>query len=218
MFGERLNRFTARVEAEGRTELVHVKNTGRLGELLRHGAQVWLSRADSPGRRTAYDLVTVRREDGLLFNVDSQAPNRIVQDWLQTLAFDELHPEYRYGASRMDFFMRRGETCWLMEVKGCTLLRDGIGLFPDAPTERGVRHLRELTAAVRDGYRAILAFVIQMDGVAEVRANRAADPAFANALAEAADRGVRILSLPCHVTPDSLTLQPQEALYDTFAN
>ena len=212
VFLERLNRFVARVERDGRVEAVHVKNTGRCRELLVPGCEVWLARSANPARKTKYDLVTVRKENGVLFNVDSQAANAVTLEWLQRQDWDEVHPEYAFGESRIDFFMRRGNGRYLMEVKGCTLERNGIGFFPDAPTGRGTKHVRELIRAAVEGYRAILAFVIQMDGVYEVRPNRETDPAFADAMEDAVRRGVRVLFLPCHVEADSLavTAAPDE--------
>ena len=206
VFLERPNRFIARVELDGKTETVHVKNTGRCRELLIPGSEVWLTRSGNPARKTKYDLVAVRKGNGILFNIDSQAANTVTLEWLREQEWDEIRPEYTYGASRVDFFMRRGTEKYLMEIKGCTLERDGTGFFPDAPTERGAKHVRELMHAAAVGYHAILAFVIQMDGVYEVRPNRETDPAFADALEEAARHGVRILFLPCHVEPDSLTI------------
>ena len=206
MFLERPNRFIARVELDGRIETVHVKNTGRCRELLIPGCEVWLAGSGNPDRKTKYDLIAVRKQTGALFNIDSQAPNRVALEWLQGQSWDGLHPEHTYGESRMDFYMRRGGREYLMEVKGCTLERDGIGYFPDAPTARGTKHIRELTRAVREGYTAILAFVIQVDGVTEVRPNRETDPAFSAALDEAVCHGVKILFLPCHVEPDMLTV------------
>ena len=206
VFLERINRFTARAELDGKTETVHVKNTGRLRELLIPGSEVWLARSDNPARKTRYDLIAVRKRDGVLYNIDSQAANTVTLEWLRRQDWDEIRPEYRYGASRVDFFMRKGERKVLMEVKGCTLERDGTGYFPDAPTERGVKHLRELAHAVESGWEAVRAFVIQMDGVSEVRPNRDTDPAFAGALEEAVRRGVKIRFLTCHAEPDSLTV------------
>ena len=206
VFLERPNRFIARVEMDGKTETVHVKNTGRCRELLIPGSEVWLTRSGNPARKTKYDLVAVRKGNGILFNIDSQAANTVTLEWLREQEWDEIRPEYTYGVSRVDFFMRRGTEKYLMEIKGCTLERDGTGLFPDAPTERGAKHVRELMHAAAEGYHAILAFVIQMDGVYEVRPNRETDPAFADALEEAARNGVYILFLPCHVEPDSLTV------------
>ena len=209
VFLERLNRFVARVELDGKTETVHVKNTGRCRELLIPGSEVWLTRSGNPERKTKYDLVAVRKQNGVLFNIDSQAANAVTLEWLRRQDWDEIHPEYTYGASRVDFFMRKGDRKYLMEVKGCTLERDGVGYFPDAPTERGTKHIRELTRAAAEGYTAILAFVIQMDGVSEVRPNRETDPAFASALEEAVLRGVEVRFLACHVEPDSLTITQQ---------
>ena len=204
----RPNRFVATVWLDGIEEAVHVKNTGRCRELLTPGAEVWLAAPGTLGRKLRYDLVTVRKKSGLLVNIDSQAPNKVAAEWLQTQAFDRVRPEYSYGGSRIDFLMTRGDERFLMEVKGCTLEMGGVGYFPDAPTERGVRHLYELTAAAREGCHAILAFVIQMDGVVEVRPNEATHPAFAEALNEAEAAGVRVIFIPCHVEPDGLEARP----------
>ena len=202
----RLNRFVASVMLDGRKEAVHVKNTGRCKELLLPGAEVWLTEPGTPGRKYRYDLVAVKKQNNLLINIDSQAPNKAAKEWLQTQDFDQVIPEYRYGDSRIDFFMRRGNEKYLMEVKGCTLELNGTGFFPDAPTERGVKHLHELMKAVRDGYIPLLAFVIQMDGVKEVRPNIAIHPGFGTALEEAKAAGMKVLFLPCHVEPDELTV------------
>ena len=207
-FIERLNRFAASVEMDGHRETVHVKNTGRCRELLVPGAEVWLTAPGNPARRTKYDLVAVRKANGVLYNIDSQAPNKAAAQWLETRGYDRILPEYTYGASRIDFYMERGAQRFLMEVKGCTLEVDGVGYFPDAPTGRGVKHLRELAGAVRAGYHAILAFVIQMDGVTEVRANVQTHPAFGEALEAAKSAGVQVLFLPCHVEPDRLEILP----------
>ncbi len=206
VFLDRPNRFIAHAELNGKTETVHVKNTGRCRELLLPGAEVYLTAPGTSGRKTAYDLISVRKENGLLVNIDSQAPNRAAQEWLMKQSFDEIVPEYRYGDSRIDFLMHRGNEHWLMEVKGCTLEIGGTGYFPDAPTERGVRHIHELMHAAEDGYHAVLAFVIQMDGITEVRPNEQTHPEFARAFREAGAAGVKILFLPCHVEPDSLTV------------
>ena len=204
VFVNRPNRFIAKVSLDGREETVHVKNTGRCRELLIPGAEVWLTAPGSPGRKTVYDLVAVRKSNGLLINIDSQAPNRVAREWLETQCFDRVIPEFPYGDSRIDFCMLRQGRQYLMEVKGCTLERDGIGYFPDAPTERGVKHLHELIRAAQEGTRAMLAFVIQMDGVEEVRANMETHPAFGTALEKAKTAGVDVLFLPCHVEPDSI--------------
>ncbi len=206
IFLDRPNRFIANVDIEGHIETVHVKNTGRCKELLIPGCEVWLNAPGTLGRKTKYDLVAVRKDNGILFNIDSQAPNKVVNEWLQGQDYDAVVPEYTYGDSRIDFYMTRGEEQFLMEVKGCTLEVDGIGYFPDAPTKRGVKHLRELTKATKDGYKAILTFVIQMDGVSEVRPNIETHPEFGTALAEAKATGVEVLFLKCHVEPDLLEI------------
>jgi sugar fermentation stimulation protein A len=205
-FLNRPNRFIAEVDMDGHREIVHVKNTGRCKELLIPGCEVWLTAPGTSDRKTKYDLVAVRKKNGILFNIDSQAPNRVVKEWLSDRGYDKVIPEYTYGDSRIDFYMERGNDRYLMEVKGCTLEVDGIGYFPDAPTERGVKHLHELTAAVKKGYRAILAFVIQMDGVSEVRPNVSTHREFGIALDEAKAAGVEVLFLKCHVEPDSLVI------------
>ncbi|SKB72884.1 sugar fermentation stimulation protein A [Lachnospiraceae bacterium] len=205
-FLRRPNRFIAEVDIDGHKETVHVKNTGRCRELLIPGCEVWLTEPGTPGRKTRYDLVAVRKSTGALFNIDSQAPNKVAKEWLDTQGYDKVIPEYKYGDSRIDFYMECDGEKYLMEVKGCTLEIDGVGYFPDAPTERGVKHLRELTAAVEKGYKAILAFVIQVDGVSEVRANVDTHPEFGTALEEAKNAGVEVLFLKCHVEPDLLVV------------
>ena len=207
VFLSRPNRFVAKVLLDGRENSVHVKNTGRCRELLLPGAEVWLTAPGTPGRKYQYDLVAVRKDNGLLINIDSQAPNRAAAEWLMRHDYDQIIPEYRFGDSRIDFFMKRQDEQFLMEVKGCTLEVDGIGYFPDAPTERGVKHLRELIKAEQAGYHAALAFVIQMDGIEEVRANTDMHPEFGTALEEAKKAGVKVMCLPCHVEPDRLEVQ-----------
>ncbi|MBR3076676.1 MAG: DNA/RNA nuclease SfsA [Oscillospiraceae bacterium] len=206
IFLSRPNRFTAWVVVDGVEERVHVKNTGRCRELLIPGAEVWLTRAEHPARKTKYDLIAVRKKNGVLFNIDSQAPNQVVREWLEGQGFDRILPEYRFGQSRIDFCLQRGAERWLLEVKGCTLERDGIGFFPDAPTARGAKHLQELTAALSQGWHAAVAFVMQADGMKTVLPNAETDPVFAAALTEAEQAGVRILSLPCHAEPDRLEI------------
>ena len=206
-FIDRPNRFLARVELGGAVETVHVKNTGRCRELLVPGAEVWLESTDKPERRTKYDLIAVRTHTGVLFNIDSQAPNRVVREWLAGQGYTKIVPEYRCGDSRIDFYLERsGERC-LMEVKGCTLEVDGIGYFPDAPTQRGVKHLRELIQAKQEGYHTSIAFVIQMAGVIEVRPNATMHPEFALAFEEAKAAGVEVFHLRCRVEPDELVIE-----------
>ena len=209
VFLDRPNRFVAHVELDGAVETVHVKNTGRCQELLVPGAAVRLEASDHPARKTKYDLVAVRKNGRGWVNIDSQAPNKVVGEWLQTQDYDRIRPEYLYGNSRIDFYMEKGDRKYLMEVKGCTLEVDGVGYFPDAPTERGVRHLRELTQAQGEGYRCTAAFVIQMEGIAEVRPNWETHPEFGRALAEAKAAGVRVLFLQCSVGRESLQIVGQ---------
>ena len=210
-FIDRPNRFTAHVELNRQIETVHVKNTGRCRELLWPGAEVWLTAPETAGRKTRFDLVAVRKENGLLINIDSQAPNRVVREWLERQDYDRIVPEYTFGASRIDFYLERGEEKTLMEVKGCTLERDGTGYFPDAPTERGVKHLRELAGAAREGFHAVIAFVIQMNGITTVRANVRTHPEFGEAWEAAEAAGVKTLFLPCLVEPDGLRVLEKEA-------
>lgn len=206
IFIKRPNRFIAEVDIDGHREIVHVKNTGRCKELLVQGCEVWLNAPGTPDRKTRYDLVAVRKNTGVLFNIDSQAPNKVVKEWLDRQDYDKIVPEYTYGDSRIDFYMEKAGEPYLMEVKGCTLEFDGIGYFPDAPTERGVKHLRELAKAARAGIKARLAFVIQMDGISEVRPNITTHPEFGIALSEAQEAGVEVLFLKCHVEPDLLEI------------
>ena len=211
IFLDRPNRFLAHVDVEGRTETVHVKNTGRCRELLLPGAEVWLTAPGTEGRKTKYDLVTVRKNSGILVNIDSQAPNAAAREWLDGQGYDRILPEYRYGGSRIDFYLERGGGRTLMEVKGCTLERDGVGYFPDAPTERGVKHLRELAGAAREGFHAVIAFVIQMNGITTVRANVRTHPEFGEAWKAAEAAGVKTLFLQCLVEPDGLRVLEKEA-------
>ena len=211
-FHSRPNRFIAKVWIEGKLETVHVKNTGRCRELLLPGAKVILEVSDNPKRKTKYDLISVYKENLGWVNIDSQAPNKVVKEWLDKQEFSLIKPEYIYGDSWIDFYMERGSQKYLMEVKGCTLEIDGVGYFPDAPTERGVKHLRELTKAIREGYRCIAAFVIQMEGIHEVRANVETHREFGEALEEARAAGVEVLCLSCRVTEDSLEVIEEEVL------
>ena len=183
-FISRPNRFIAQVEIDGHTETVHVKNTGRCKELLIPGCEVWLTAPDTPNRKTKYDLVAVKKDNGILINIDSQAPNKVAREWLNTQEYDIVIPEYTYGDSRIDFYMERGKKRYLMEVKGCTLEVDGIGYFPDAPTERGVKHLRELTKSIKEGYHTILAFPPECF----LRAVKAHPPSAAGTLPQIPDR------------------------------
>ena len=206
IFIDRPNRFIAHVDIEGVVNTVHVKNTGRCKELLIPKTPVRLEVSDNPNRKTLYDLVAVYKKNFGWINMDSQAPNKVVKEWLETKDYDYIKPEYKYGDSRIDFYMRKGNQEYLMEVKGCTLEIDGIGYFPDAPTTRGIKHLRELIKAKRVGYECAVAFVIQMEGINEVRPNIDTHPEFGVALQEAKEAGVKILYLTCKVGRDTLEI------------
>ena len=204
-FIERPNRFIAHVLLEGEEAICHVKNTGRCRELLVPGARVILNRGTNRSRKTAFDLVSVYKGDRLI-NMDSQAPNIIAAEYLPRLFPDleMLKREVVCGDSRFDFYGIRNGRPFYLEVKGVTLERSGLVLFPDAPTERGVKHLRELTALQRNGMAAYVLFVVQMSDVIALRANRETHPAFADALLAARDAGVGILAVDCIVTPDTV--------------
>ena len=208
-FLDRPNRFVAHVDIQGTAQTVHVKNTGRCRELLVPGAQVWCQRAEASGRKTKYDLIAVRKGSRLI-NMDAQAPNLAAGEWLAAGGLgpvETLRPETVYGGSRFDFsFTRQGRPCFL-EVKGVTLENDGVCAFPDAPTERGVKHLHELARAAGEGYGAYVLFVIQMADVNLFRPNDATDPAFAQALRQAAGQGVEIYAMDCAVTPEEMRLR-----------
>ena len=204
IFIDRPNRFIAHAEVNGKLELVHVKNTGRCRELLIPGVKVVLEKNNSSTRKTEYDLIMVYKKNIGWINIDSQAPNKIVYEWLLNKNYQLIRPEYVYENSRFDFYMEKGKKRFLMEVKGCTLEMDGVGYFPDAPTERGVKHLRELSRARQEGYDCSVVFVIQMNGIKEVRANASMDPQFAKALEYASESGVKVIFLPCFVTKDSV--------------
>ena len=206
IFIDRPNRFIAHVDIEGVVNTVHVKNTGRCKELLIPKTPVRLEVSDNPNRKTLYDLVAVYKKNFGWINMDSQAPNKVVKEWLETKDYDYIKPEYKYGDSRIDFYMRKGNQEYLMEVKGWTLEIDGIGYFPDAPTTRGIKHLRELIKAKRAGYECAIAFVIQMEGINEVRPNIDTHPEFGVALQEAKEAGVKILYLTCKVGRDTLEI------------
>lgn len=208
-FVERLNRFSAVVEVDGVREIVHVKNTGRCRELLQRGKNVVLQRAQNLSRKTQFDLISVYKDGLGWVNIDSQAPNYVVREWLESgdsifRRIDYMKPEFTFGDSRMDFYLECGYRRILLEVKGCTLEIDGIGYFPDAPTQRGIRHLRELAMAVKEGYESYIAFVIAMPGVTRVLPNVKTHPEFALALSESVKAGVQVLHLPCRVSQDEL--------------
>ena len=208
-FLARPNRFIAHVEIGGQAEVVHVKNTGRCRELLPVGAEVWCQQSNNPSRKTKFDLITVRKGQRLI-NMDSQAPNIAAREWLLAGGLgdiSDLKAEYTHGDSRYDFsFLKDGRRCFL-EVKGVTLETEGICAFPDAPTQRGAKHLRGLTRAVQEGYGGYVLFVIQMSDVSHLHPNDATDPRFGEALREAAAAGVQVLATDCAVTVDSMAIR-----------
>ena len=209
IFLARPNRFVAHIEIEGQTEVCHVKNTGRCRELLPAGAQVWCQKSANPNRKTKYDLIAVQKGDRLI-NMDSQAPNTAAGEWIRSGGMgnvEQVRAETVHGDSRFDFsFILDGKQCFLFFFV-VTLETDGICAFPDAPTERGVKHLRGLTAAVAEGYKAYVLFVVQMENVRYLHPNDETDPAFGAALREAAAAGVQVLAMDCKVTPESMTLR-----------
>ena len=209
VFLSRPNRFIAHVQIEGQTEVVHVKNTGRCRELLVPGCRVYCQRSGNPNRKTKFDLIAVEKGERLI-NMDSQAPNQAAGEWLRGGGLGELsdlRAEVKHGDSRYDFsFLKDGKRCFL-EVKGCTLEQDGVCAFPDAPTERGAKHIRGLTAAVGEGYGGYILFVIQMSDVKYIRPHDETDPAFGAALREAAAAGVQVLAMDCAVTEDTMEIR-----------
>jgi len=208
-FLARPNRFIAHVRIGGETQICHVKNTGRCRELLTQEAKVWCQESRNPNRKTKFDLITVQKGDRII-NMDSQAPNIAAGEWLRKGGLGEianLQSEFTHGDSRFDFtFEKDGRQCFL-EVKGVTLENDGVCAFPDAPTERGTKHIRGLIHAAQEGYGAYILFVIQMADVKYIHPNDKTDPAFGAALREAAENGVQVLAMDCAVTPDTMELR-----------
>ena len=209
-FINRPNRFIANVDIEGAPTVCHVKNTGRCRELLIPGATVFLEKSDNPERKTQYDLIAVYKEENL-FNIDSQAPNKVFGEWLTSgkscfESITNIKPECKYGNSRFDFYIEADGRKIFAEVKGVTLENDGILSFPDAPTERGTKHIRELCDCIENGYEAVVAFVIQTKNAKYFTPNADHDPAFAQELKNAHRKGVRIIALCCDVTSDSLSI------------
>lgn len=208
-FLSRPNRFIANVEIDGKSEVCHVKNTGRCKELLVEGCIVWLEHSDSASRKTAFDLVAVEKGDRLI-NMDSQAPNKAVGEWLrEKMPFGEgfsVYPEKKYGNSRFDFYLESQNRKIFMEVKGCTLEKDGVVLFPDAPTLRGVKHIEELSNCLDEGYESYIMILVQMSNVKYFTPNYDTHPEFGEALEKASRKGVKILCYDCNVTHDSMTV------------
>lgn len=211
-FVDRPNRFIANVLVDGASCVAHVKNTGRCRELLVPGCTVILSESDNPARKTKYDLIAVykvrRNKPPLLINMDSQIPNDVAEEWLKSgCLFSKsavFKREVTFGKSRFDFYVEDGDLKAFVEVKGVTLENDGVAMFPDAPTERGVKHLNELSEAIEHGYDAYILFIIQMKDIKAFRPNDATHKAFGDALRAARKRGVKILALDCLVTDDTI--------------
>lgn len=205
-FIDRPNRFIANVEINGKKEVCHVKNTGRCKELLVEGAAVYLQKSGNPERKTKFDLIAVEKGD-LLINMDSGAPNKAAREYLEKIFGNEavIRPEKTYGASRIDFYVETASEKWFVEVKGVTLEEKGHAFFPDAPTERGIKHINELCNAVKEGYKACILFIIQMKGIKDFAPNDVTHPAFGEALRKAAKSGVVIKAVDCLVTPYSMT-------------
>lgn len=204
-FLERPNRFIAKVLINGVIETVHVKNTGRCRELLQEGTEVYTEYWDTDTRKTKYDLIAVRKLDQII-NIDSQAPNKVAAEYLSA-AFPNhtlLKPEVKHGNSRFDFYMENEGEKWFIEVKGVTLEEDGIAYFPDAPTERGVKHIEELIACTEEGYRTMVLFIIKMKNIEHLKPNDKTHPAFGATLRRAQQAGVEICAIDCIITPNTI--------------
>lgn len=215
-FIDRPNRFIAHVEVGGEVETVHVKNTGRCKELLLPGVNVILEVSSNPNRKTKYDLICVYKEGIGWVNMDSQAPNKVVAEWLKTKDFSYIKGEYKYGKSRIDFYCEKDDKKYLMEVKGVTLEYGGKAYFPDAPTERGVKHIEELAKAIDEGYECAIIFVIQMEGIDMVYPHDSTHPEFGEALRRAKKKGVKIYCLGCEVSKDKLTINRERMVKDEY--
>lgn len=204
-FVSRPNRFISYVNIDGKLHICHVKNTGRCKELLVPGATVFLEENDNPERKTKYDLIAVYKGKTLI-NMDSQAPNKVFYEWAKEyFEPDFIKPEFTYRNSRFDCYMEKGNERIFVEVKGVTLENDGVASFPDAPTQRGIKHLLELSDAVKNGYTCYVFFIVQMQGVLHFEPNYDRHKEFAEALKFARDSGVKVMCLDCNVTPDTLT-------------
>ena len=212
IFKERPNRFIAYVEIDGTLEVCHVKNTGRCKELLAPNVRVYLEESDNPDRKTKYDLISVYKGDKL-FNIDSQAPNKVFGEWVKDSGYFKnvtlVKPEKKFGNSRFDFYIEADGKNIFAEVKGVTLEKDGVLMFPDAPTERGVKHINELAECVKEGYEAYSVFIIQTDYAKYFTPNKETHPEFAAALKNALKNGVKVLCLTCNVTADEIFVKDE---------
>ncbi|MCL2286727.1 MAG: DNA/RNA nuclease SfsA [Firmicutes bacterium] len=209
IFKNRPNRFIAEVEIDGKVEICHVKNTGRCKELLISGATVYANYADNPSRATKYDLIAVDKGD-LIINMDSYAPNIAFGEYLQQGKFFEnvtlIKPEAKYGASRFDFYVETARSKAFIEVKGVTLEENGIAMFPDAPTERGIKHLNELAACITDGHDAYVVFVVQMKGIKHFTPNYKTHAAFGETLSKVMSMGVNAMAFDCEITAEKMEI------------
>ena len=210
IFLKRPNRFLAHILIDGTEEVCHVKNTGRLGELLVPHAKVYVTKNDNPKRKTKYSLIAVEK-DGILYNIDSQAPNQLAHEWISSGRFmkniTHIKAEKTYKKSRFDLYFETDEKRIFMEVKGVTLNQDGTGMFPDAPTERGKKHVLELIDAVENGYEAYILFVVKFQPVNRFMPNTIRQPDFTDSLRLAKEKGVKILAVYCHVEPDHIFIE-----------
>lgn len=218
IFKSRPNRFIAKVEVEGKEETVHVKNTGRCRELLRENATVYLEKSSNPNRKTAFDLVAVEKvregKDNLLVNMDSQIPNAVAYEWFkgENPLFSKnakIRREVTFGDSRFDLYIEDGDRKAFVEVKGVTLEFDGLALFPDAPTERGVKHINELIKAKEAGYEAYILFVIQMKEIHTFSPHKEMHKDFAEALNNAYNNGVKVIAMDCVVAPEGMVIDKE---------
>lgn len=209
VFVSRKNRFVAQIKIDGKDVLCHVKNTGRLKELLVGGAEIYVQEHNDSARKTKFSLIAVKkgREN---VNIDSQAPNKVFYEWVKNGGFCDnvtlIKPETAFGNSRFDCYIEAGDRKIFVEVKGVTLEKDGVAMFPDAPTERGLKHLRELCECVKDGYEAYIVFVVQMKGVHTFTPNAETHKEFAKMLSECDEKGVKIVCVDCDVTPETLRI------------
>lgn len=208
-FEKRPNRFIAHVEVDGKMEICHVKNTGRLSELLISGAKVYVEENDNPKRKTRFSLIAVEK-DGILYNIDSQAPNKVAKEWVEQGNFlpdvTFVKSEKTFRKSRFDLYIETENKKIFMEVKGVTLNQEGIGYFPDAPTERGKKHILELCDALEEGYEACILFVVKFQPAKGFTPNRVRQPDFADALIMAQEKGVKVMAVECKVKPDNLSI------------
>lgn len=207
IFLRRLNRFVAECSINGVVCRVHVRNTSRCTSVISAGAEVCLQHSSDPARKTAWTLISVNTAEYGWVNLDSLAPNKMAQEWLRREGFTNIRPEFSFGSSRIDFYAERGGQRWLVEAKGCTLARNGTGFFPDAPTSRGARHLRELASASGQGWKTAIAFVIMLSGIEKVLPNADIDPVFAEEFERAKAAGVSVFYIPCGCTSNEIYLK-----------